>query len=257
MGFFQRAHDIMQAKANKALDAAEKPDEMLDLSYEKMLEQITQVRRALVEIAASRKRLELQGEQLKHTADHLQDQARAAVGAGRDDLAREALSRRNAAQGQIDQMEPQHQQLVDEEAKLSHTLQALQARVNQFRTQKETMKAQYTAAKAMTSVNEGVAGISKSIGDSGAALTRAQDKIANMQARSGALDELLESGVLEDVGGGNDDIQRELDKLGAGSSVDSELAALKAGMGPKGSIGASTDDSITDAEVVEAPVTDR
>ena len=40
MGIFQRAHQIMQAKANKALDAAERPDEMLDLSYEQMLDQI-------------------------------------------------------------------------------------------------------------------------------------------------------------------------------------------------------------------------
>lgn len=228
MGLFSRAHDIMQAKANKALDAAEKPDEMLDLSYEKMLEQITQIRRALVEIAASRKRIELQEEQLQHSVDHLQDQARAALNANREDLAREALTRKAAAQSQIDGMEPQHQQLIGEEEKLTKTMQTLQARVNQFRTQKETLKAQYTAAQAMTTVNEGVAGISKSIGDSGAALQRAQDKIANMQARSGALDELLESGVLEDVGGGHDDIQKELDQIGTSSSVDQELAALKA-----------------------------
>jgi phage shock protein A len=232
MGLFKRAHDIAEAKANKALDAAERPDEMLDLSYEKMLEQITKVRRALVEIAASRKRIELQEQQLQHSADHLQDQAKAALAAGREDLAREALTRKAAAQSQVDTMAPQHQQLVDEEAKLSNTLQALQARVNAFRTQKETLKAQYTAAKAVTSVNEDVAGISRSFSDSGAALTRAQDKIAAMQARSGALDELLESGVLEDVGSGGDDIQRELDQLGATSGVDAELAALKAGLNP-------------------------
>jgi phage shock protein A len=230
MGLFKRAHDIAQAKANKALNAAERPDEMLDLSYEKMLEQITKIRRALVEIAASRKRIELQEQQLQHSADHLQDQAKAALAAGREDLAREALTRKAAAQGQVDAMAPQHQQLVDEEAKLSTTLQTLQTRVNQFRTQKETLKAQYTAAKAVTSVNEDVAGISRSFSDSGAALTRAQDKITAMQARSGALDELLESGVLEDVGSGGDDIQRELDQLGATSGVDAELAALKAGI---------------------------
>jgi phage shock protein A len=240
MGLFSRAHDIVQAKANKALDKAEKPDEMLDMSYEKMLEQITQVRRALVDIAGSRKRIELQEEQLQHSADHLGDQAKAALAAGREDLAREALTRKAAAQAQIDQMEPQHQQLIEEEDKLSHTLQTLQARVNQFRTQKETLKAQYTAAQAMTSVNEGVAGISKSITDSGAAVQRAQDKIAGMQARSSARDELLESGVLEDVGGGSDDIQKELDAIGAQSSVDAELAALKAGMAPAGAIEAAS-----------------
>lgn len=230
MGLFQRAHDIAQAKANKALDAAEKPDEMLDLSYEKMLEQITQVKRALVDIAASKKQIELQETQLSHTVDHLQDQAKAALSQGKDDLAKEALSRKAAAQAQIDTMDPQRQELSDQEQKLTHTLSALQERVNAFRTQKETMKAQYTAAKAVSSVDESTAGISKSFGDAGAALQRAQDKISTMQAHAGALDELLESGVLEDVGGGTDDIQKELDEVGQGAEVDKELAALKASM---------------------------
>ena len=172
MGIFQRAHDIVEAKTNKALDSAENPNEMLDLSYEKMLEQITQVRRALVDIAASEKRIELQETQLQHSIDHLQDQAKAALAQGRDDLAKEALSRKATAQAQLDAMEPQRQQLNEQEEKLTATLGALQQRVNAFRTQKETMKAQYTAAKAVTTVDEGASGISKSVSDSGAALER-------------------------------------------------------------------------------------
>jgi phage shock protein A len=235
MTLFQRAHDILAAKTNKALDAAEKPDEMLDLSYEQMLDHLTKVRQALVTVAASRKQIELQEQQLQHSADHLQDQAKAALAVGKEDLAREALQRKAAAQGQIDGMEAQHQQLAEEQEKLEQTLAALQQRVNQFRTQKETLKAQYTAASAEASVNESVAGISSTLGDSGAALQRAQDKIATMQARAGALDELLQSGVLEDVGGDTDDIQRELDEAGASADVDRELAALKAQIGPGGS----------------------
>src|SRR5580658_4788327 len=135
MTLFQRAHDILAAKTNKALDAAEKPDEMLDLSYEQMLDHITQVRRALVDIAASRKQIELQEQQLGHTVDHLNDQAKAALAQGREDLAREALSRKSAAQGQIDGMEAQHEQLTEQEQKMEQTLAALQKRVNDFRTQ--------------------------------------------------------------------------------------------------------------------------
>jgi phage shock protein A len=179
-------------------------------------------------VAASRKQIELQEQQLQHSIDHLNDQAKAALGQGREDLAREALSRKAAAQAQIDGMEPQHQQLTEEEQKLEQALAALQQRVNNFRTQKEVLKAQYTAASAVTSVNESVAGISSTLGDSGAALQRAQDKISNMQARAGALDELLQSGVLEDVGGGGDDIQKELDAVGNQAGVEDELAALKA-----------------------------
>ena len=232
MSLFQRAHDILNAKANRALDAAEKPDEMLDLSYEQMLDQITKVRQALVTIAASRKRIELQEQQLQQSVDHLQEQAKTALSLGKEDLAREALSRKATAQAQINDMEAQHEQLAEQEEKLGQTLQALQQRVNTFRTQKEVLKAQYAAASASASVNEDVAGISSTLGDSGAALQRAQDKIATMQARAGALDELLQSGVLEDVGGSTDDIQQELDEAGANADVDRELAALKAEIGP-------------------------
>lgn len=228
MGLFQRAHDILQAKASKALDAAERPDEMLDLSYEQMLDQITQVKRGLVAITASRKQIELQEQQLQHTVDHLQDQAKAALAQGREDLAREALSRKAAAQSQIDGMEPQRQQLGEEQEKLEHTLAALQERVNTFRTQKEVLKAQYTAAQAQSSIGETAAGISTSFGDSGAEIQRAQDKIAQMQAHAEAVDELLQAGVLEDVGGDTGDIQKELDEAGTNAQVDSELAALKA-----------------------------
>ncbi len=232
MSLFQRARDVLAAKANKTLDAAEKPDEMLDLSYEQMLDQITRVRQGLVTIAASRKQIELQEQQLQHSVDHLQEQAKTALSLGKEDLAREALSRKAAAQGQIAALEPQHEQLAEQEEKLGQTLQALQQRVNNFRSQKEVLKAQYTAAAASASINEEVTGISSTLGDSGAALQRAQDKIATMQARAGALDELLQSGVLEDVGGDTDDIQKELDEAGTSADVDSELAALKAEIGP-------------------------
>ena len=84
MSLFQRAHDIVAAKANKALDAAENPNEMLDYFYDQMLDHITKMRQALVDVAASRKRIELQEQQLQHTVTHLADQAQAALGQGRD-----------------------------------------------------------------------------------------------------------------------------------------------------------------------------
>jgi len=228
MSLFQRAHDIVAAKANRALDSAENPNEMLDYSYDQMLDHITKMRQALVDVAASRKRIELQEQQLQHTVAHLNDQAQAALGQGREDLAREALSRKAAAQQQVDAMETQHDELGEQQAKLEQGLAQLQERVNNFRSQKEVMKARYTAAQASAAINAQAAGIPGEFGDSGATLASAQDKIATMQARAGALDELLQSGVLEDVGGDTDDIQQELDEAGSSAQVDRELAALKA-----------------------------
>ncbi len=253
MGMLKRASDIFQSKANKALDKMEKPDQMLDLSYEEMLGQITKVRKALVTIAASRKQIELQEDQLRHSMDTLTSQAKAALAQNREDLAKEALARKATAQSQIDLIEPQHQQLSEQEGQLTNTLKGLQQRLQAFRTQKETMKAQYAAAQASSSVNEQVAGIGSTFSNSGEVLQRAQDKIAQMQAKSGALDELLASGALEDVGGGGvDDIQKQLNELSSGSQVDLELAQLKAQLsdgGPAQLPGAGQS-GIEDAEIV-------
>ncbi|HMH94560.1 MAG TPA: PspA/IM30 family protein [Streptosporangiaceae bacterium] len=221
MTLFQRAHNILQAKANKALDAAEKPDELLDLSYEDMLDQITRIRRGLVDIAASRRQSELQGQQLQHSVDHLEDQAKTALAQGNEVLAREALSRKAAAQAQVEDLSSQHDQLAEQEQKLEHTLEVMQKRVSDFRSKKEVLKAQYSVAEAEAAP-----------GDPGTGLQRALDQVATMQARAGAVDELIQSGVLEDVGGDTDEIQEELDEAGSAADVDRQLAALKAEIGP-------------------------
>ena len=233
-GTFKRIGGIFQAKANKVLDRAEDPRDTLDLSYEKQLEQLQKVRRGVADVATARKRLELQAQGLQKQADKLQTQAKAALQQGNEELAREALSRRAALGEQLAELKTQHDQISEQEQKLIDTSQQLQARVEQFRTKKETLKASYTAAEAQTKVGEAVSGISDSMGNSGAAMQRAQDKIAGMQARAGAMDELLASGALNDLSTPVDDIQKELDKVSATSQVDNELAALKLELGTGG-----------------------
>jgi phage shock protein A len=230
-GTWQRIKGIFQAKANKVLDKAEDPRDTLDLSYEKQVEQLTKVRRGVADVATARKRIELQAQGLQKQADKLQGQAKAALAQGNEDLAREALSRRAALGEQLADLKTQHDQISEQEQKLIDTSQQLQMRIEQFRTKKETLKASYTAAQATTQVGEAISGISDSMGNSAAAMQRAQDKIASMQARSGALDELLASGALNDLSTPVDDIQKELDKVTSTNQVDNELAALKAELG--------------------------
>ncbi len=228
MGVMKRVSLVFKAKANKALDKMEDPRETLDYSYQRQLELLTKVRRGVADVATSRKRVELQMNQLQQQADKLQVQARKALGMGREDLAREALTRKASAQSQLDELQTQYAQLQGEEEKLTVASQRLQAKVDAFRTRKETIKATYTAAEAQTRINEAFSGISEEMGDVGMAIQRAEDKTAQMQARAGAIDELMASGALDDaVGGKRDDIQSELDMMSASSDVERELAMLK------------------------------
>lgn len=234
MGLVKRVTTIFQAKSNAALDKVEDPRQTLDLSYQQQLDNLTKVRRAVADVATARKRVEIQAEQLKAQGDKLAGQAKDALTQNNESLAREALTRREGIAVQLKDLESQHATIVEQEAKLTETSQRLQSEVEAFRTRKETIKATYTAAEASAHVSEAVSGISTSMSDAGAAMQRAQDKVAQMQARSGALDELLASGALTDLTSPRDDIQAQLDKVGTSSSVDTQLAALKAQMGAEG-----------------------
>jgi phage shock protein A len=229
-GIAHRMADLFRVKANKALDRAEDPREVLDYSYEQQREMLQRVRRGVADVATSRKRVDLQLTQLQQSADKLQGQAQQALAAGREDLAREALTRRGAVASQITDLQTQQAALQAQEEKLSLASERLQAKVEAFRTHKETIKATYTAAEAQTHINEAVTGIGEEMGDVGLAMQRAQDRTEQMQARAGALDELLASGALEDatLPAGRDEIQAQLDAVTAGQDVEAELARMKA-----------------------------
>ncbi|MFZ0769757.1 MAG: PspA/IM30 family protein [Acidimicrobiales bacterium] len=251
----KRVQTIFQAKANDALNKAEDPRQTLDLSYEQQLENLTKVKRAVADVATARKRVEIQAEQLKSQGDKLADQAKAAMAQGNEPLAREALTRREAIASQLKDLEVQHASIAEQQQKLEDTATKLQTEIEAFRTKKETIKATYTAAEASAHVNEAVSGISTSMGDAGAAMQRAQDKVADMQARSGALDELLASGALTDLTSSNDDIQSQLDKAASTSDIDAQIAALKAGA-PPSELPSGTSDVATSSPAVETTSTE-
>ncbi len=247
MSIARRLAMIFKSKASKALDRAEDPRETLDYSYQRQLEMLQKVRRGVADVATSRKRLELQMQKIQQSMDTKQKQAAQAVSAGRDDLAREALTQKSAAQEELKSLSQQHDQLQGEEERLIQSQQRLQTKVETFRTKKETIKASYTAAEAQTKIGEAFGGISEEMGDVGMAMDRAQTKVENMQARAGAVDELLSSGALDSpIEGPHDDVQAELDRMSSSSDVDSELAQLKGELPSGGSqqaIGGSSSES--------------
>jgi len=230
-GLMGRASTIVKAKFSRLLDRAENPSETLDYSYEEQLRQLQNVRRGIADVATAKKRLELQYTSMQQQVDKLDGQARAAVQANREDLAREALTRKAAIQAQLDGIMQQGQQLEAQQQKLVQGEQTLSARVEQFRTQKEVIKAQYSAAEAQVKIGEAATGISDSMSDVGAAVERAKDKTQQLQARAAAVEELSAAGTLTDFTSSDDDIDRQLKQIQQTGQVDDELAKMKAELG--------------------------
>ncbi len=231
MGILSRFATYIKSLMSSFLDQAEEPSQTLDYSYEQQLEQLQNLKRSLADVATEEKRLELQMAQVQAQVQKLDDQAHEAMAAGREDLARGALERKQSLQQYLTTYAQEIEQLKRQQDKFVDMEQRLTTRVEAFRTQKEMVKAQYGAAQAQVKIQEAATGISEEMADVNLAVQRAQDRALQMQARANAMDELIQSGTLEEVGPGTQDqIERQLNAISDKAAVDAQLAALKAQM---------------------------
>jgi phage shock protein A len=232
-GMFDRISNLFKAKLNSALDAAEDPGEMLEYSYERLLQYQQEVRRGIADVVTAKARLQQQLAQVQAQETHLDSQARQALTVNREDLARTALTRKNdlitqhrTLAGQLENLEAQQSRLLEGEQRLA-------ARVVAFRAHKEAIKASYAAAQAQVQLNEAMTGLSEEMGDLQLMIERAHNKVQNMQARATALDELAGTAALPEIGPGSDDIDRELARLSEPDTVERQLAAMKSALLPE------------------------
>ena len=229
MGIWQRIVLMMKVKTSADLDRAEDPREILDYAGHQQEEFLQTVRRGLIDVATSKQQLAQQVKSMRARIPKLEDQARQAVAADREDLARMALNRKQAALAELEGLEMQLAELDEEEAKLAATEQQIADRVASFRMHKEATKARYSAAEAQVRIGETISGVSGELGELSLALGRAEEKTNQMMARAKALDALTAGGSLDAaVLDQTDIVERELRQITAVSAVEQELAALKA-----------------------------
>src|SRR3954463_2051600 len=229
-----RFSTVIKAKINKLLDRAEDPGETLEYSYQKQMELLQNVKKGIADVVTSKKRLQLQQQNLEKQVVKLDTQARQALAQGREDLARTALERKQFAQGELQSLDQQVAELENQQASLIEKEQKLRTKLEQFRTKKEVIKAQNSAAEAQVKISEAATGVGEEMADVGLAMQRALDKTENMRARANAMDELEAAGAFDDnlqLGTGGDDIDRQLAELTSGSQVDDDLAKMKAELG--------------------------
>jgi phage shock protein A len=236
-GLGGRMSTVIKAKISKMLDRAEDPGETLDYGYQKQVEMLQNVKKGIADVVTAKKRLQMQSGKLEQQVVKLDTQARQALAQGNEPLARTALERKTLAQTELQTLDVQVKELEQQQEQLTANEQKLRNKIEQFRTKKEVIKAQYSAAEAQVRIGEAASGVGEEMADLGLAMQRAEDKTEQMRARAGAVEELEAAGTFDDItqlGGGEDDIDRQLRELTSGAQVDDELAQMKAELGQGG-----------------------
>jgi phage shock protein A len=219
MSIFGRMADILKANINDFLDKAEDPEKMIKQMVIEMEEAVNKATTAVGASIANQKRLEKQFNENKKLADEWQNKAVQAVNAGRDDLASQALAKKTSYVTAASALEPTLAEATRAAEQMKTQLQQLKAKLDEARVRQNTLIARHQAAKAKKMIAQQMSGVG---GNAFANFDRFEKKVEDVEAEADAHTELaVQSGSLDD----------EFKKLTTDSSVDAELAALKAQLG--------------------------
>ncbi len=232
MGILERMSTLLRVKMNAVLDGQPEGGDLaetLDLSYEKQVQLLQDVKRGIVDVVTSKRRLELQAARLRDSAGGAEAQARKALNSGREDLARAALQRQTEIEQQAELLQKQIDQLQAEREKLTLTEQRLQTKIEAFRSRKETIRARYSAAEAQVKIGEAASGIGEEMADVGMAIEHAERRTKELELKAAAIDEMVAEGALPDFSGlSQDPLDKQLRQLEVDDNVERRLEALRA-----------------------------
>ena len=228
ISIFRRLLLILKVWMSALLASAEDPRQVFAVAYQRQKELLLKVRLAQTKVATSKERLEAKATASREKPPRLEERARQALVAGREDQARFALQLRQVAIEEVDSLEAQVQELEQEERTLHLVDQRLATQIETFFAQQEVQAARYDTAEAQVRIKEALVGVSEELAGLDLAVERAQQRTDDMQARVSALDNLVELGILEMPGQSPGDLPALKAAQGdSAQALEDHLAALK------------------------------
>jgi phage shock protein A len=225
-GFFGFLGRLFQSGSEKIED----PSYTLERAFSQQLQALDETRRGRLEIETIGARLDLELRQLGDGIAACDDQARRALLAGRDDLARISIGRREELREQQTRTQTERERLEDDRRGLHQQETELAGAVQAFRSRKEVLKAQYGATRARLRVGEALTGYSRTATTVGDDVRRFEERLLTLQARARA----LETVAIGPVAGSMIApafVERELTIMTVSPRIDEEVARLRGELG--------------------------
>jgi phage shock protein A len=219
MSIFGRLTDIVKANINDLLDRSEDPEKMIKQMVIEMEEAVNKATLAVGQAIANEKTLERQFTRQKSQMEDWQNKAVQAVQAGRDDLAKQALQRKNTIEQNVVDLERMLGEANTSTGTLRTQLDQLKSKLDEARMRQNTLIARSQAAKAKKQVAQTFAGVGS---DAFSKFEKLEQKVEKTEAEADAFAQLA---------GENTSLEDEFKSLDVSSSTDDDLAALKAQLG--------------------------
>jgi phage shock protein A len=220
MGIFARLKTLISSNVNDVINKAEKPEKMLNQLIIDMNEQLIESKRAVAMAIADEKKLEREKENQAAQSREWERKAMLAVQAGKDDLAKEALLRKQEYDNAHQEYQKQWESQKASVEKLKESLRDLQNRIEEAQRKKNLLVARAKRAEAQQKIQSTISSVSgnRSAFD---AFDRMSQRVDQLEAEADATQEL------EDFSS-NNNLEKKFKELEkSDSSADLLLADLK------------------------------
>jgi phage shock protein A len=216
---FDRFVRVAKSNLNKVVQGMEDPEKVLDQAVDEMQQDLIKVRQSYAEVLATQRRLQSQKEQQEEIADQWYKRAELAVEKGDDELAKEALTRRQAATSKVAELDAQANSMAQNVDSLFDSVKALEEKIAQAKDEKEQLIARARTAKTTAQVNEMLSDVGSSSG--AGAFDRMKEKVEALETRAEVSQGLLPGSKAPGS------VEEKFKALETGNAVSDELAALK------------------------------
>ncbi len=220
----KRLKTIIESKINTILNRTENPIETLDYAIQQQKEALIKVKAGIAEYTTSKKKLETRKISLTNEIVKLEKQAKDAMLTGNEPFAKIILERKAKAQQDVTSLASSIENMNIEQQKLINDQKQFELKIAELESTRETVAAEYTAAQSTLKIKQSLSGLNTT--SAGAAVHNARDKTDEMKARSAAITELSDAGVLDDPTGASS-IDRELERAALQNSSDAEFKKMK------------------------------
>ncbi len=226
MGLFERIRGVIRSQINSLVSQAEDPEKILEQAVMDMQTDLIQVRQAVAQAIATQKRTERQYDQAQSTADEWYRRAQLALQKGDENLAKEALTRRQSYQQTANSLKAQIDSQQEIVSQLKNNMRGLESKIAEAKAKKDFYIARARSAQASEKLSEVLGSLNTNSAMS--AFERMEEKVMQLEARSEAIASL-----------GADDLEKQFSALES-SNIEHELAAMKQQMleskQPKGTL---------------------
>lgn len=222
MNLFDRFSRVAKANLNEALKKLEDPEKVMNQAVIDLQSDLVKIRQSYAEVMATQKKMEKQQAAAAKLADEWMGRAQLALTKGDEELAREALTRKQQAAEQADSLAGQLTVQTDSLNKLFDSMSQLESKVTEAKAMKEQYVARARTAQTSTKVNDMLAGVGE---NSMSSFDRMKEKVEQLETTAEVSAGML--GAASDTS-----LEAKFAQLEGGSTVDDELARMKANLLP-------------------------